>query len=206
MTTGTLKTDLPSRPLLSLVFSQDRLEKLLVAAMNRLHQGKLTVDFPSGNAYSLSGAQDKVDGEELHATCQLKSYKAIRRILRGQAVGFAEAYMEGDLASPDLTHLLELMACNMDAMEAALQDWSVVRTWNQVQHMLRSNTRRGSRKNIAYHYDLGNNFYELWLDQGMTYSSGIFDEQHQDLESAQEKVFNVLAGVVVLVGDGRGVE
>jgi cyclopropane-fatty-acyl-phospholipid synthase len=193
MTTGTLKTDLPSRPLLSLVFSQERLEKLLVAAMNRLHKGKLTVDFPSGNAYSLSGAQDIVDGEEFHATCQLKSYKAIRRILRGQAVGFAEAYMEGDLASPDLTHLLELMACNMDAMEAALQDWSVVRTWNQVQHMLRSNTRRGSRKNIAYHYDLGNDFYELWLDQGMTYSSGIFDEQHQDLESAQENKYRQLA-------------
>jgi len=193
MNTSTLKTDLPSKPLFSFAPSQERLEKLLVAAMNRLHSGKLTVNFPSGNAYSLSGAQDEIDGAEFHATCQLKSYRAIRRILKGQAVGFAEAYMEGDLDSPDLTELLELMACNMDAMEAALEDWSIVRVWNRFQHMLRSNTRRGSRRNIAYHYDLGNDFYKLWLDSSMTYSAGIFDEQHQDLAAAQENKYRQLA-------------
>ena len=193
MTSSTLKTDLISKPLFSFAFSQERLESLLIAAMNHLHRGKLTVNFPSGRAYSLSGSQDLIDGEEFHAIFQLKSYWAIRRILRGQAVGFAEAYMEGELDSPDLTQLLELMACNMDAMEAALQDWSVVRTWNRVQHMLRANTRRGSRRNIAYHYDLGNDFYELWLDSSMTYSSGIFDEQHQDLAAAQENKYRQLA-------------
>jgi len=193
MTTSTLKTDLPSKPLFSFALSEERLEKLLVAAMNRLHKGKLTVNFPSGNAYGLTGARDATDGAEFHATCQLKSYQAIRRILRAQAVGFGEAYMEGDLDSPDLTELLELMACNMDAMEAALEDWSIVRVWNRLQHMLRSNTRRGSRRNIAYHYDLGNDFYQLWLDSSMTYSSGIFDEQHQDLAAAQENKYRQLA-------------
>jgi cyclopropane-fatty-acyl-phospholipid synthase len=193
MTTSAMKTDVPAKPFFSLAYSQEKLESLLVAAMNRLHRGRLTVDFPSGNAYSLSGAQDMIDGEEFHATCQLKSYRAIRRILRGQAVGFGEAYMEGDLDSPDLTHLLELMACNMDAMEASLQDWSIVRTWNRFQHMLRSNTRRGSRRNISYHYDLGNDFYQLWLDSSMTYSSGVFDETHTDLAAAQENKYRQLA-------------
>jgi len=193
MATSTVKTDLPSKPLFSFALSEERLEKLLVAAMDHLHKGRLTVNFPSGNAYKLSGSQDEIEGEEFHATCHLKSYRAIRRILRAQAVGFGEAYMEGDLDSPDLTELLELMACNMDAMEAALEDWSIVRTWNRVQHMLRSNTRRGSRRNIAYHYDLGNDFYQLWLDSSMTYSSGVFDEQHQDLESAQENKYRQLA-------------
>jgi len=193
MTTSTVKTGLPSTALFSFALSERRLEKLLIAAMNRLHRGKLTVNFPSGNAYSLAGTQDMIDGQEFHATCQIKSYRAMRRIIRAQAVGFAEAYMEGELDSPDLTELLELMACNMDAMEAALEDWSIVRTWNRIQHMLRSNTRRGSRRNIAYHYDLGNDFYQLWLDSSMTYSSGIFDEQHRDLPAAQENKYRQLA-------------
>ena len=184
---------LPAKALMPLTFRSNSLERMLVAVADRLHRGKLTVNFPSGNVCTLSGAQDSIDGKFFHASWNLKSYRAIRRIFRNQAIGFGEAYMEGEWDTQDLTHLLELMACNMDAMEAAIQDWKIVRTWNRVQHMLRSNTRRGSRKNIAYHYDLGNDFYRLWLDSSMTYSSGVFDEQHQTLRDAQENKYRLLA-------------
>ena len=186
-------TDVPSKAFLPLIFRSNSLERMLVAVIDRLHRGKLTVNFPSGNARTLSGSQDMIDGQPFHAAWDLKSYRAIRRIFRKQSIGLAEAYMEGEWDSHDLTHLLELMAYNMDAMEASIQDWNIVRTWNRVQHLLRSNTRRGSRKNIAYHYDLGNDFYRLWLDSSMTYSSAVFDEQHQDLSSAQENKYRRLA-------------
>ena len=147
---------------------------------------KFTIKMPSGNSYSLKGSQDEIDGQLFHANLNLRSYKAIRRIFRSKSVGFAEAYMEGELESGNLTHLLELMACNMDELESAVNNWGIVKAWNRIQHMLRSNSRRGSRKNIAYHYDLGNHFYTQWLDSSMTYSSAIFDEQHQTLSPAQE--------------------
>lgn len=170
-----------------------RLERMLVAAANRLQYGKLTVKLPSGNSHSLSGSRDEIDGQQFHATWDLKSYRAIQRILQTQSVGFAEGYIEGEWDSPDLGHLLELIACNMDAMEAAIDRWGIVRVWNQVQHVLRSNTKGGSRRNISYHYDLGNDFYQQWLDPSMTYSSGLFDEHHHDLESAQLNKYRHLA-------------
>jgi len=193
MLTNSNDSEVLQKPLIPLIFSSSGLEKMLIAVINRLHRGKLTVNFPSGNAYSLSGKQDKIDGEKFHATCNLKSYRAIRRMLRGQSVGFAEAYMEGEWESADLTQLLELMACNMDAMESYLSNWRIIRTWNRLQHHLRSNTRRGSRRNIAYHYDLGNEFYRLWLDSGMTYSSALFDDENEELLEAQNNKYRRLA-------------
>jgi cyclopropane-fatty-acyl-phospholipid synthase len=193
MLTNNQNTDVLNKTFMPLIFRSDSLERMMIAVMNRLHRGKLTVNFPSGNAYSLTGSQDLIDGQQLHATWNLNSYRAVRRILRSQSMGFAEAYMEGELDSPDMVQLLELMACNIDELESSIKDWKVVRLWNRIQHLLRSNTHRGSRKNIAYHYDLGNDFYRLWLDSSMTYSSGVFDEQHQDLSSAQENKYRQLA-------------
>jgi cyclopropane-fatty-acyl-phospholipid synthase len=193
MSTNTQNAAAFKNPLLPAIFKTENLERFFVSVIDRLHRGKLTVNFPSGNAYSFSGSQDLIDGKQFHAAWNLKSYRAVRRMLRGKSIGFAEAYMEGEWDSPDLTHFLELMACNMDAMESAVNKWSIVRSWNRVQHLLRSNTRRGSRRNIAYHYDLGNEFYELWLDSSMTYSSAVFDEQHQEMEAAQVNKYRLLA-------------
>lgn len=195
-----------SKPLIPVEFRPDRLERMFIAVINRLHRGKLTVNFPSGNAYTLSGSQDLIGGRHFHATWNLKSHRAVRRILRGQSIGFAEGYMQGEWNSPDLTYLLELLACNMDAMESYLHNWSIVRTWNRIQHLLRSNTRRGSRRNIAYHYDLGNDFYRLWLDPDMTYSSAIFDEKHQDLIAAQDNKYRRLAKGLQLKSHHRVLE
>jgi cyclopropane-fatty-acyl-phospholipid synthase len=193
MLTSNTNTDAISRSMIPHIFRTDSLERFFIGVIDRLHRGKLTVNFPSGNAYTLTGSKDTIDGQQFHATWNLKSYRAIKRMLRSQSIGFAEAYMEGEIDSPDLTELLEIMACNMDILEESIGEWKLVRIWNRVQHLLRTNTRRGSRRNIAYHYDLGNDFYQHWLDQSMTYSSGIFDAQHQDLASSQENKYRQLA-------------
>jgi cyclopropane-fatty-acyl-phospholipid synthase len=193
MLSNNSNSEVLSRNLAPRYFRPNGLERVFARLINRLHWGKLTVDFPSGNAYSLSGSQDLIDGQLFHANLQIKSYRAIKRILRGKSVGFAEAYMEGELDSGDLTQLLELMACNMEALEAAIKNWGVVKVWNRVQHVLRTNSRSGSRRNISYHYDLGNDFYKQWLDSSMTYSSGIFEGDTESLADAQQNKYRQLA-------------
>ncbi|MDH3977627.1 MAG: cyclopropane-fatty-acyl-phospholipid synthase family protein [Gammaproteobacteria bacterium] len=185
---------------------QSRLEKMFSLVFQRLHRGRLTVTFPSGNSDTWEGSHDHIHGKPFHAVWHLKSYKALQRILRSQSVGFAESYMEQEWDSPDLTHLLELMACNMDALEAEVNRWSLVKVWNRIQHLLRSNTRAGSKKNIAYHYDLGNDFYAQWLDPSMTYSAGLFDDQHLNLESAQENKYRRLAEQLQISKEHRVLE
>ncbi|SVB93865.1 uncharacterized protein METZ01_LOCUS246719, partial [marine metagenome] len=206
MSGNSLNTNVLNKPLIAGKFQPDRLERAFMSVLKNLYWGKLTINFPSGNDYSLSGSQALIDGQYFHATWNLKSYRAIRRILHSQSIGFAESYMQGEWDSPNLTHLLELMACNMDAIENHLQSWSIVRRWHRMQHLLRSNTRRGSRRNIAYHYDLGNNFYSLWLDSGMTYSSAIFDQENQDLMAAQDNKYRRLAEELELKSHHRVLE
>jgi len=179
----------------------ERLERIITAALRKLHRGRLSVTLPSGNSHTFSGTQDLIDGEQFHATWQMHSFKAIRRMLQTQSVGFAESYIAGEWDSPDLAELLELIACNMDALEAQIDRWTLVRLWNRMQHRVRANTRRGSRRNIAYHYDLGNDFYRHWLDDSMTYSSGLYDESNEDwrdeslagLTRAQERKYRRIA-------------
>jgi cyclopropane-fatty-acyl-phospholipid synthase len=91
-------------------------------------------------------------------------------------------------------------------MTAAMPNWGLMRAWNRVQHFLRANSKSGSRRNIAYHYDLGNDFYSEWLDPGMTYSSALFDDEHDDLESAQENKYRQLAERLELKAHHRVLE
>jgi len=180
-----------------LTFGRERLEKIFTACLRKLHRGRLTVTLPSGNSHTFTGSQDLIDGRQFHAAWQLNSYAAFRRMLRTQSVGFAESYIAGEWDSPDLVQLLELMACNMDALEAHIDRWTLVRILNRLQHRFRSNTKSGSRRNIAYHYDLGNDFYTQWLDEGMTYSSALFDADDSDsmagLAAAQERKYRRIA-------------
>jgi cyclopropane-fatty-acyl-phospholipid synthase len=94
--------------------------------------------------------------------------------------------MDGEWSSPNLTALLELAACNVDGMQTVLDGTSWRRLFDTLRHRRSANTRRGSRRNIAAHYDLGNGFYEAWLDRGMSYSSALYAHPGQSLEAAQD--------------------
>lgn len=121
-------------------------------------------------------------------------------------MGFAEGYISGDWTTPDLTRFLEVMAGNMDALEDRIANWRLARIFHRLQHLTRRNTKRGSRRNISYHYDLGNDFYSMWLDPTMTYSSGLFDEIHSDLESSQINKYKRLAESLDLQSHHRVLE
>ncbi len=107
------------------------------------------------------------------------------RLLSGGDLGFARAYVDGDWDSPDIEALLRLALRNEAALLSAMRPWPIWGWLAHLRHRLRPNSVRGSRRNIASHYDLGNAFYALWLDDSMTYSSALFQRPDMTLSEAQ---------------------
>jgi cyclopropane-fatty-acyl-phospholipid synthase len=154
--------------------------RLLDPLIANIRHGRLRVRLPNGAV--LSSPTDETGPQGL---VSIKRWRALRRLALGGAVGFAESYVDGDWASPDLTALLRLAARNLGPIEAATRGLAIMRIANRLRHHLRGNTRRGSRRNIMAHYDLGNPFYALWLDPSMQYSSALWSAATPDLEAAQ---------------------
>jgi cyclopropane-fatty-acyl-phospholipid synthase len=204
-------TNILEKPGLTLPAGADQPEEtVLHRILGGLHRGRLEISLPSGSRHVLSekrgDAKENSDGPTLHASLHLLSYKALRRMIRSRSIGFAEGYIEGDWHTPDLPKLMELMVCNMDALEARLSNSAPALAWNRLRHLFRTNTKVGSRRNIAYHYDLGNDFYIKWLDESMTYSSGLFDSENQTLADAQRNKYQKLADELDLQSHHRVLE
>ncbi|MCI4678354.1 cyclopropane-fatty-acyl-phospholipid synthase family protein [Rhodoblastus acidophilus] len=150
--------------------------------LDRLQAGRLSVRLPSGARIDAAGA---APGPE--AALHIQDWRAFRRLLLRGDIGFAEGYVAGDWTSPDLVALIRLAAANSPAMGHVAAGASLHRLSNFFLHRARKNSRRGSRRNIMSHYDLGNDFFRLWLDETMLYSSGLWDEATVSLEQAQGK-------------------
>lgn len=123
---------------------------------------------------------------------EIKDYRFAKRVLSSGDIGFAEGLMAGEWTSDDIPGLLTLLANNVDRFKQMLTGGPLGRALHWLHHLSNENTRRGSRKNILAHYDLGNRFYEAWLDRTMTYSSARFDKA-ADLEQAQIEKYRALA-------------
>lgn len=107
-------------------------------------------------------------------------------------LGWSESYFNGDWSTPDLKALTDWAMANEDSLlEVMASNW-FSNLFNRVLHRLRRNSRSGSRRNIAAHYDLGNPFYQQWLDPSMTYSSALYLDEHEDLETAQKNKYNII--------------
>jgi cyclopropane-fatty-acyl-phospholipid synthase len=124
------------------------------------------------------------------ATLRVNDWRACQQILRAGDIGFAEAYAAGWVDTPDLTALLKLALRNEAALERLVMGGPLARLWYRLRHWLRPNTREGSKRNIHAHYDIGNDFYRLWLDSSWTYSSALFDGDFSlTLEEAQRRKY-----------------
>jgi len=166
----------------------------------RLERGRLTVEMPDGRRIGRSAPAPGPD-----AMIVLHDWRCVRRVLKGGDVGFAEGYMAGEWTSPDLTALIELLAINTDALKGSWSGSKPVRLLARLWHITHSNTRKGSKRNISFHYDLGNEFYETWLDRGMQYSSAIY-EPGDDLEAAQNRKLTRLVENLDIEGGERVLE
>ncbi|OYX44428.1 MAG: SAM-dependent methyltransferase [Rhodobacterales bacterium 32-67-9] len=114
------------------------------------------------------------------------------RLIREGDLGFCEAYLEGGWSSPDLQGFMDLIHAGNESVYDGFPGMVFVRAYERLRHLLRSNSRRQAKRNISYHYDLGNDFYALWLDRSMTYSSALFRTGQESLEAAQRQKYAAL--------------
>ena len=173
----------------------------LLTLLDRINAGRLAVVLPGGEQRVFTG---KEPGPR--AALEIHSAEVARAMLFGGAVGFAESYMKGDWDSPDLTTLLELAALNERHLDERLQGSFVARFLDRIKHLLNNNSKRGSRRNIVYHYDLGNSFYDKWLDPSMTYSSALFPNAEMSLTDAQNAKYQRLAEIAGVAAGDRVLE
>ena len=147
--------------------------------LGALRHGTLTLHLPDGSAQRFGSG-------EPHAALHLHNWEPLAQALRSGDIGFAESYIDGDWSTPALADLLLLVLRNREALASAIHGRWWGRLAYRLQHLLNRNTRAGSRRNIHAHYDLGNDFYALWLDPTMNYSAACFDGQPgRSLQEAQ---------------------
>lgn len=181
---------------------------LLVKSFEKLNVGRLTLVLPDGNQFVIEG---KVQAER-QAQLQIHDIRAARMILKNADVGLGESYMKGYWDSPDVTELIELALLNETVIHKAVVGKWFSRSIDFLRCLGNANTKRGSRRNISHHYDLGNDFYQKWLDKSMTYSSALYDAEHNNLRDAQLNKYDFirsLAGIksgssVLEIGCGWG--
>jgi cyclopropane-fatty-acyl-phospholipid synthase len=161
----------------------------------RLKVGSLDLQLPDGGTAHFG--QHSGDGPR--AALRLHNWNVCAAALKSGDIGFAESYIAGDWTTPDLTALLKLLIANREQIESAVYGSWWGRLLYRVRHLLRHNSKANSRKNIQAHYDLGNEFYRLWLDPTMSYSSAWFDGDFTRpmVEAQQAKILRALheAGV-----------
>jgi cyclopropane-fatty-acyl-phospholipid synthase len=159
----------------------------------RVSSGCLTLVFPDGRR-AVYGDQNS----DLQADLILKSPAAVRALLLGGSDAFAGAYVDGLWDSADLVSLIRLGQRNEAALGATFRGLAPLRLAGWLAHRARRNTERGSRRNIAVHYDLGNAFYGMWLDPGMTYSAGLYRSIDTTLDQAQDAKMARVAALLEL--------
>jgi cyclopropane-fatty-acyl-phospholipid synthase len=158
--------------------------------LNAIRHGRLSLTLPNGQTlhFGKSGPQ---------ATLILKSYKPASRFLMQGDLALAESYMDGEWDCPDLSALFDVALMNQNTLTLNNKGGWLYRTFNRLRHLLNANSKKGSKRNISYHYDLGNDFYRHWLDDTMTYSSALF-EGDESLQDAQLRKYRTIADMAEL--------
>jgi cyclopropane-fatty-acyl-phospholipid synthase len=179
-----------------------RAAQLFLAVLGRLKHGRLDLIAPDGRLRVFEGT---APGPQ--ATLRIHDWRVCTEALRSGDIGFAEAYMQGLWDTPELERVLTLAATNHAALEAAIYGkwwgWLAYR----LRHLLRANTKANAKKNIHAHYDLGNRFYGLWLDETMTYSSALFEGRlDRPLEEAQTLKYERICEVLGIAAGDRILE
>jgi cyclopropane-fatty-acyl-phospholipid synthase len=155
--------------------------------------GALTFALPGGREVELTGAP-----EGPAARLTVRDYHFLDRVFSRGLLGFGEGYMAGEWDSPDISALLLAFSRNLDRLDDLIRGNRVMRWVVTGWHKLNANTRRGAKRNIEAHYDLGNEFYGLWLDPSMTYSSGRYDNGAVSLIEAQTQKYAALSRLIDL--------
>ena len=165
-------------------------DKLVYKFLSKINYGYLELTTFDGEALKFGNPNDK-----LQANILIKKPSFNYNLIRGGSIGFAESYMRGEFETNNLSNLIELTARNIEIIHkfSGLLDFSII---NHVKNKIIKNTKSRSKENIAKHYDLGNDFFSLWLDETLTYSSAIFNDDTKSLSEAQNNKYQKLIDLI----------
>ena len=165
-------------------------DKLVFNILKNIKYGYLEIINHDGNHYKFGDPKDP-----LKANIKIKNTNFTFNLIKGGSVGFAESYMKNDFETDNLSNLIEVTARNIKQIHrfSGLLDFPFL---NYVKNIFIKNTKNRSKENISKHYDLGNEFFSLWLDKTLTYSSAIFDEKTKDLSDAQNNKYQKLIDLI----------
>ncbi len=185
-----------------MLFITRRLKTRYLDACQRIRKGSLTVRTPEGDVHHFSG------GEGPQAEIIVRDWRVITAVATRGDVGFGEAYVDGLWDTNSIENAMQLVIVNAAEMKLQRPDRLNALKFLCIDRILRINTQKGSKRNIRTHYDVGNEFYQLWLDRSMTYSSALFDGADEDLEMAQRRkhrrILDVLADGESILDIGCG--
>lgn len=174
--------------------------KFIVQLLRKMEHGALRMILPDGRSALFGDASHPV-------TIRLNNWEVCNAALKSGDIGFAETFIDGHWTTDNLPGLIELLVRNRQALESV-----VYGTWwgnllYRARHLFNRNSKSGSRKNIHAHYDIGNDFYQLWLDPSMTYSSALFSNGHVDnLQDAQTAKYRRILNELQVGPDARILE
>ena len=165
-------------------------DKIIFNILKRISVGYLEITSISGELLKFGNHDDR-----LKADLKIKSSSLSYNLIKGGSVGLAECYMRDEFETSNLSNLIELAARNISIIHkfSGILDLKFL---NFIKNKFVKNTKSRSKENIARHYDLGNDFFSLWLDKTLTYSSAIFDEQNKDLSNAQNNKYQKLINLI----------
>ncbi len=175
--------------------------RVVASLLDRIERGSIEIELPSGQRLRAEGREPGPDGRIF-----VLNRDFFRRLLGTGDQGFGEMFMDGWWTTPDLQDLLDVILLNNENLARHFPGAGLFRLRERIRHWFNANTRRGSQRNIARHYDLGNEFYSLWLDDTMTYSSALFRTGEESLEQAQRNKFAAICDRLAPAGGDRILE
>ena len=172
------------------MFLDDAADKLVFKFLGRINYGYLELTTFDGKILKFGDPNQK-----LKANILIKKPSFNYNLIKGGSIGFAESYMKGEFETNNLSNLIELTARNIEVIHkfSGLLDFPII---NFFKNKIIKNTKSRSKENIAKHYDLGNDFFSLWLDDTLTYSSAIFDDKSKSLSDAQNNKYQKLIDLI----------
>ncbi|QMU58975.1 MAG: methyltransferase domain-containing protein [Boseongicola sp.] len=161
------------------------------ALASNLQNGRIDFHLPDGRIFRVD-APNPGPIAEIH----VQNPDVFSRLIREGDLGFSDAYLEGWWSTPDLQTFMDVMHSDNDEMYENFSGMFMVRAYERMRHWMNNNSKSQAKKNISYHYDLGNDFYALWLDDTMTYSSAYFKTGQEDLERAQTQKYESMVDLM----------
>jgi cyclopropane-fatty-acyl-phospholipid synthase len=171
------------------------------AQVRKINYGRIDFVLPDGRRFRVQGTRPGPAAEIV-----IHNPDCFARLIREGDLGFSDAYLDGWWSTPDLQTFMDVVSKDNPDVYEGFGGMALVRLYERIRHWLKKNSKAQAKKNIAYHYDLGNDFYRLWLDDTMTYSSALFRTGQESLERAQEQKYAQLVDSLELREDDHVLE